>query len=57
MVGVFGIISGAAVLAAAVRESVGGHGREIVASPGSPSDVFTASSACSGTSESDSSIS
>ena len=53
MVGMFGIIYGAAVLAAAVRESVGGHGGEVVASPGSSGDVLSVRSACSGTSGSD----
>ena len=53
VVGMFGIISGAAVLAAAVRESVGGHGGEVVASPDSSGDVLAARSACSGTSGSD----
>ena len=48
MVGMFGIFSGAAVLAAAVRESVGGHGGEVVASPGSSGDVLSAGCACSG---------
>ena len=40
MVGMFGIIFGAAVLTAAGRESVGGHGGEVVASPGSSDDVL-----------------
>ena len=54
MVGMFGIISGAAVLMAAGRESVGGHGGEVVASPGSSGDVLSAGRAGSGTSGSDS---
>ena len=57
VVGMCGIISGAAVLAAAVRESVGGHGGEVVASPGSSGDVLSACRACSGTSGSDSPVS
>ena len=55
--GVFRVISGVTVLAAAVRESVGRHRREAVASTGSSGDVLTAGSACSGTSGSDSLIS
>ena len=55
--GVFGVISRVTMLAAAVRESVGRHGREVVASLDSSGDVLTAGSACSGTSGSDSSIS
>ena len=50
MAGVFRIISRVTVLAVAVRESGGPHGGMVVASPGSPSDVLTAGSACSGTS-------
>ena len=57
MVGVCRVISGAAVLAAAVRESIGWHGREIVASQGSPGDVLSAGGACSGAPGSDSSVS
>ena len=43
-----GIISGAAMLVAAVRESVGGHGGEVVALRGSSSDVLSVGCACSG---------
>ena len=43
MVGMCGIISGAAVLAAAGRESVSGHRWEPMASPG-PSGVETTGS-------------
>ena len=39
VVGMFGIISGAAVLAAAVRESVSGHGGEVVAPPAMSSQL------------------
>ena len=42
MVRMFGTVSGAAVLAVAVRESVSGHGGEIVASPGSSVRGFSA---------------
>ena len=57
VVGMFGIISGAAVLSAAVRESVGGHRGEVVASPGSSGDVLSAGCTGSGTSGSDSPVS
>ena len=57
VVGMFGIISGAAVLVAAVRESIGGHGGEVVAPPGSSSDVLSARSSCSEMSGSDSPVS
>ena len=52
-----GIISGAAVLAAARRESVGGHGGEVMASPGPSGDVLSAGHAGFGTSGSHSSFS
>ena len=52
MVGI-GIISVTAVFAAAVRESVGGHGGELWQSPGSSGDVLSARSTCSGMSGSD----
>ena len=45
VVGVCGIISGAAVLAATGQESVGGHRGEIMASPGPSGDVLSAGSA------------
>ena len=57
VVGMFGIISGAVVLAAVFRESIGGHGGEDVAPPGSSSDVLSARNSCSGRSGSDSPVS
>ena len=56
VVRIFGVVSGAAVLAVADRESVGGHGGEIVASPGSSGKVFSAGCAGSGASGYDSPI-
>ena len=57
VVGVCGIISGAAVLAATGQESVGGHRGEIMASPGPSGDVLSAGSAGFGTSGSHSPVS
>ena len=57
VVGMFGIVSGAAVLAAAGRESVSGHGGKVVASPGSSGDILSAGHAGSRTTGSDSPVS
>ena len=57
MARLFGTVSGAAVLAVAVRESVSGHGGEIVASPGSSVRGFSARGTRSGSSGYDSLIS
>ena len=57
VVRMFGVVSGATVLAVADRESVGGHGREIVASPGSSGKDLSAGCTGSGASGYDSPIS
>ena len=57
VVGVCGIISGAAVLAAAGWESVGGHAGEIMLLPGPSGDVLSAGRAGFGTSGSHSPVS
>ena len=57
VVQMFGVVSGAAVLVVADQESVGGHGGEIVASPGSSGKVLSAGCAGLGASGYDSPIS
>ena len=57
VVRMFGVVSGAVVLAVADRESVGVYGGEIVASPGSSGKVLSAGCAGSGASGYDSPVS
>ena len=57
MVRMFGTVSGAVVLAIADRELVSGHGREIVAPPGSSVRDLSTRGTRSGSSGDDSSIS